>query len=90
MEGWMPRYLDSPLQFMWFELDEVLPAIALCALGLFIGPFLPFMLAGFASAWGIVKMKKNMPVGFTGNVAYMLGLKKIKGCPSYFANKFIE
>jgi conjugal transfer pilus assembly protein TraL len=89
-KGWFPRYFDSPIQILWWEIDEILPLFLMLMIGLFFGSFLFCAVIGFVLFWLITKYKKNLPNGYIGNILYMTGLRRIKGYPSYLENKFRE
>lgn len=89
-KGWFPRYFDSPIQVLFWEIDEILPFFVMALIGLFLGGFLWCLGIGIILSWCIIKYKKNLPTGFMGNLFYIAGLRSIKGYPSYLENDFRE
>jgi type IV conjugative transfer system protein TraL len=89
MQGWWPKYLNSPIQVLWWETDEILPL----AIGIFFsvafhswGP----LFAGTAASAVLIKMKKRLPKGFLFNLAYRMYLHRMKGMPNFIIKKFVE
>lgn len=88
MEHTIPQYLHRPVQFLWFELDELVSIV--------IGYIVGFLLGGWwwscllIIPYVYIKFRRRMPRGFLLHIQYMAGLMQFKGYPHYFQRKFGE
>ena len=89
-KGWFPRYLTAPIQFLWWEADEMIPFLALAIIGLFGNQLILGLGAGIAFFRVLVHAKNKLSEGFLVHFVYALGIKEIKGYPTYLADKFKE
>ena len=83
-----PQYLSSPLQVLWFEVDEVGIIFLSFLMGLMLEGF--FYIGMIVFPYLYTKFKKKYPRGFLGHVFYFLGITKIHGYPHFFQKEFIE
>lgn len=83
-----PRYLSSPFQVLWFETDELGIILMFFVLAMMFGYL--FWILLFTGPYYYGKLKKNYPRGFLKHTLYFLGLKPLKGYPSYFEKEFLE
>ncbi len=97
MKKRFPQYLTSPLQFLWFEIDE----LGVALLSLFLAAQVSFdvglimkMVISLCfmvlAVWGYSTLKKKYPRGFFRHLTYFIGLTNLKGYPSFFEDRFWE
>jgi len=89
-KGWFPRYLMAPIQFLWWEADEMIPFLAFSLIGLFGKQVILGVGAGILFQRIFIYSKGRLSEGFLFHLGYFLGLKEIKGYPSYLAERFWE
>ncbi len=83
-----PQYLSSPLQVLWFEVDEIGIIFLSFLLGLLLEGI--FYIGMIVFPYLYTKFKKKYPRGFLGHVFYFLGVTKIHGYPHFFEKEFVE
>jgi conjugal transfer pilus assembly protein TraL len=74
MEARIPRYIDDPPQFLWWELDELMVVVGGFGLGIFlnyptIGGLIGIILARLSS-----KQKSGQADGYLWHFFYWLGV----------------
>jgi type IV conjugative transfer system protein TraL len=84
----IPQYLNSPLQFAWWEADIVMVAVFALYFGLFLKG--PFYLMIIMIPYYYSKAKKEYPRGFVRHLFYFIGLTGFKGYPAFFEKRFVE
>jgi len=89
MEKKFPRYLSSPIQVLFFDVDEVVMALAMVSLAL-IFSYWPVYLLAIAVPWAYRRVKKDKARGFFWHSLYYMGLVEIKGYPITFEKEFYE
>lgn len=89
MNSRFPQYLSSPIQVLWFELDEVGLFFSCVSFALIFGGIIWFMLV-IAIPVGYRKLKNNYPRGFQNNIEYLIGFKELTYYPGAFQNKYEE
>ena len=84
-----PQYLSSPVQILWFDLDEVGIIFTCFFLALiFDNLFLWAMVV--VIPWGYSRIKKKYPRGFFNNLIYLIGVKELPHYPGAFQNRYEE
>lgn len=95
--NYFPQYLDSQVQVLSYEADEVVCFIMVLAVankaGKFIGLDLHTLIT-WASVIGIPyffrHIKQSYPNGFLKHLIHMAGLRKYKYYPNPFIKEFTE
>lgn len=88
MDGIMPQYIHLPLQFLWFDSEELMLIIVIYLSMMIFGIYAGVV--GIACLLYYMRLKRNKPRGYLGHLMYSIGLYKIKGCSNPFANRFYE
>lgn len=85
----VPKYLNSPLQILWWEIDvwAVILGCFFCAM--YFGG-LGFWVAQFALPWIYIEGKKLGNRGYLKHLMIKTGLASLKGYPTAFEQKFME
>jgi type IV conjugative transfer system protein TraL len=88
--GWIPRTLNDPPSFLWWDLNIALPPILLFIIGIFSG--YPVPAAAFVALYfyAVRKYKEKLPRGFFYNLLYASGFLNLKGYPLYAQRRFWE
>lgn len=89
MEKRFPRYLNSPIQVLWLESDE----LAVFFIALFVALMFESWLLWTLPVFGPYfygRFKRNHPRGFLRHCLYFTGLKSMRGYPTYFEREFLE
>ena len=83
-----PQYLSRPMQFLWWESDELAVILLFVGLAMMFGGvfwFLPFL-----GSYAFVRLKREYQKDFLRHVFYFLGLTRLKGYPEYWEREFSE
>lgn len=88
MKKRVPQYLSKPIQFVWFEIDEVCMWFLFFLLFLLFSNWLSF-LGMFICPYLFAKYKKNFPNGFLGHIFFYFGLKELKYYPISYIKTFL-
>ena len=84
-----PQYLNKPLQFMWFESDEVLVGVFFYIVNLnFLGGW--FWLSLILGPAAYRQIKKKKPRGYLKHLLYSWGIASFTHYPSSFEQIFYE
>jgi type IV conjugative transfer system protein TraL len=89
-QGWIPRSLNDPPSFLWWDLNIALPPIILLVIGIFSGWLLPAILFVSVYLYAVGKYKEKLPKGFFFNILYACGYLNLKGYPLYAQSWFRE
>lgn len=84
-----PQYLSSPVQVLWFELDEVGLIFTCLSLALVFGGWF-WWLSVIVIPWIYRIFKSRHPKGFANNLIYLFGLKELPHYPGAFQNRYEE
>ena len=84
-----PQYISSPIQILWWEMDQIVIAALSCTAAILQRGIIPWI-AFIAVQLIYAKAKKNRPRGFMQHVLYMLGMSKIQHYPEYFNQEYHE
>ncbi|MGK7345005.1 MAG: type IV conjugative transfer system protein TraL [Candidatus Nitrospinota bacterium M3_3B_026] len=89
MDKRFPRYLNSPMQVLWFEADELAVLFFFFAVAL---NFESWTMWGVAAAapWIFGKLKRRYPRGALKHLFYFAGLTTPPGAPTWFEKDFCE
>jgi type IV conjugative transfer system protein TraL len=83
-----PQYLSRPMQFLWWESDEL--AVLLLFVGLAMMFEGVFWLLPFVGSYTFVRLKREHPKDFLRHVFYFIGLTRLRGYPEYWEREFSE
>jgi type IV conjugative transfer system protein TraL len=88
--GWIPRSLNDPPSFLWWDLNIALPPIIILFVGIFSGH--PFSAGSVVGLYFYVvrKYKEKLPKGFIFNILYAIGYLNLRGYPLYAQRRFWE
>jgi type IV conjugative transfer system protein TraL len=88
--GWIPKALNSPPAFLWWDMNIAIPAIAVLLFGLVSG-FLLYAIIGVV-CYGLIikKYSASLPKGFAFNLMYCVGVLPLKGYPPYLQRQHKE
>ncbi len=84
----IPRYIDDPPQIFWWEIDEVALFSGAFGIGALSGQILGGLLAGFALAWLLERLKSGRGSAFLVHLAYWYGLSGVR--PESRKERFCE
>jgi type IV conjugative transfer system protein TraL len=88
MQKKFPQYLTSPLQVLFFEVDEIAIMFIALLIGLVLEGWTYFLIIVLPTVYS--RLKKNYPRGFLKHILYFVGLTNMVGYPSFFEKEFIE
>jgi len=83
-----PKYLNRPVQVLWWEADEFAIVVIFFTLALMFGYV--FWLFLFLGPYIYSKLKKKNPRGFFKHLLWFLGLIKIDHYPTFFERGFLQ
>lgn len=84
----VPQYMHLPMQFLWFDTEEISIILVSYIVGLVFGG-----LAWFAMVLGpalYIPVKRRQPRGFMMHFLYRFGMAKLRGYPGPDARIFNE
>ncbi|MDX8377480.1 MAG: type IV conjugative transfer system protein TraL [Mariprofundales bacterium] len=71
----IPRHLDDPAKFLWWEMDQAFLALGLTGMGMLVNMLAFGALLGVTVAWAFGKLKAGRGRGVTKHLGYWhLGL----------------
>lgn len=87
----IPRYIDSPPQILWWELDELILLLASMFFGVATRTLTYCLLVGFVSVWIIAKLKGGRSEGIVLHWCWWHGVPgfRLRG-PSSEVREFLE
>lgn len=84
----VPQYMHMPMQFLWFDTEEMSIIIVCYIFGVVFGGYgWLFLLLGPVC---YIQLKRRKPRGFLLHQLYRLGFATLKGYPEPHANIFYE
>ena len=83
-----PQYLNSPLQVLWFESDELGIMFAFLIFALMFGGVLYILMFAVPYVYG--RFKKKYARGFLRHTLLSIGIFELQGYPSPFDKSFTE
>jgi len=87
----MSRMIDDPMQFFFWQADEVIPICFMIALGFVTDYLITFTLVGLLIGRIYIKYKNNKPDGFLLHTLYWIGLYPKKGkIPNGLAREYLS
>jgi type IV conjugative transfer system protein TraL len=89
MKKWIPKYLTSSAQFLFWEQEEFLPILLGFVLAVLYHCLYPIA-AGFALSFVIGGYKKKAPKGFLSHLFYIMGVTDMQGFPVGLSRRFLE
>jgi len=83
-----PKYLSSPMQVLWFEMDDLaIIMLSFMMASIFHGWFWLMVIIG---PFVYTRAKRKYPRGFLRHLLYLSGIKELNGYPSPFQSEFLE
>lgn len=70
----IPHYIDSPIQMIWWEADEVAPFLTCLGGGIILGMASPMMVLGALGSYWYIRHKRVSLDGTLEHMAYWIGL----------------
>ncbi len=70
----IPRFIDSPTQFLFWEIDEVAIVVVCMGIGIVFEVLGPLLLAGLFITWQFRKFKMARMEGVLHHMAYWFGI----------------
>ncbi|MDR3176943.1 MAG: type IV conjugative transfer system protein TraL [Desulfovibrio sp.] len=89
-KGWIPRTLNDPPSFLWWDINVALPPIVTVIAGIFSGMPIPAAALTVAYFAAVRKYREKLPKGFIFNLLYGLGFLNLNGYPIYAQRRFWE
>lgn len=83
-----PQHLSRPMQFLFWESDELSVLVLFAGLAMLWGGI--FWFFPFLGSYGFTKLKREYPKDFLKHVFYFMGLTSLKGYPEYWEREFSE
>ena len=74
----IPRYLDDPPSLLFWQIDEVLPAIVVMGIGFLMGHIFIAIILAYVSIKITSKLKENAQEGYAKHLFYWFGIIKPK------------
>jgi len=84
----LPQYLHLPMQFLWFDTEELTVIVFFYVFALLFGG--GFWLAVLIGPYLYMHVKRNKPRGFLRHLIYVAGFSGMKGYPPPQATQFHE
>ena len=85
-----PQYMSSPLEVLWWEVDQVTIAVVSFTGALLMKGGVAMWAVAFLINYLFNKAKRNKPRGFIKHILYMFGFAKLQNYPDFFEQKFHE
>lgn len=73
----MPRHIDDPTQYLFWEIDEVMVVVGLCAFGIAFEALITMFMVGLVAAYWLRRNKVTQLPGLTVHIAYWIGLTSL-------------
>ena len=84
-----PNQLDSPLQFLFWEMDEVTPFFIFAVFWAIFDRAI-LLLFGVILSWAYSRFKGKYPKGIDMHLFWYIGLKKLQCFPPGIVKKYNE
>ena len=84
-----PRYLSSPPQVLWWEMDELVLIVVFFGLATTIGGW-QYVVGLFGAPYLFRKTKNKAENGYFKRILYVVGAGHLDGYPTHFEKKFQE
>lgn len=89
MDAKLTQYLHLPLQFMWFDTNELVIIISFYLIALIMGSWPWWVLLLVGSPY-VIKFKRKQNRGFFFQTMYFYGFIKFNGYPDPSEEEFLE
>jgi conjugal transfer pilus assembly protein TraL len=86
----IPRYIDDPPSFLFWEIDEVIVISLFVCVGILARILTIMLILGYFVSKILKKVKQTKSEGFFLHVLYWHGFLTLKGCPPSYKRRFIE
>ena len=73
----MPRYVDAPHQFLWWESDEIIPVLLCYGVGLAIDSLFIMLVVGLCLSWMFGRYKVKMLDGVLAHMFFWAGFTEL-------------
>ena len=70
----MPRHIDDQPQYLFWEMDEVMIVVAMCAIGIAASALLTMLVCGIIASYFLRRNKVASLPGLTIHASYWVGL----------------
>ena len=84
----VPQYLHLPIQFLWFDSEEISAILFFYIFGVLFGGWAWLLVV--AGPFFFIQVKRKKPRGFLLHLLYSLGFSTLRGYPGPHATKFYE
>ncbi len=84
----IPRYLDSPIQILIWDVDIFLPGALVFIIGVFTHNMVLFGLMAFGYLYMMTKLQHNLPRGMMNNILHKYGVYPYTRYPDGFIRVF--
>jgi len=84
------RYLDDPVSFFFWDLDEVVVFSTFMVAGILTDTLTYLLLLGVGLSFALSRVKQSRAEGFFLHILYWLGFFRLKGCPPSYVREFVE
>jgi conjugal transfer pilus assembly protein TraL len=86
----IPRYIDDPGQFFFWDMDEAAIAIVILMMGMIFHFFFTGLILAIAAGTSYAKLKHGKPRGFFLHFLYYHNVLDLKGLPPAYIKEFME
>lgn len=88
----IPQNIDDPVQFFFWEMDEVIPVFAGLGLGILMNALITYLIVGLAASRLVATLKKGKHQNFMVHWLYWHGVPGagLKGYPPSYIRKLAE
>lgn len=86
----IPRYIDDPGQFFFWEMDEAGIVIVILMIGMVLHFFFIGMFLAAGAGLGYARLKHGKPRGFFLHFLYYHNVLDLKGLPPAYIKEFTE
>ena len=73
----MPRHIDDPAQYLFWEIDEVTIVVVCCGCGIAVEALITMFVVGLIAAYWLRRNKVTQLPGLTVHIAYWIGLANL-------------
>jgi len=84
------RYIDDPVSFFFWDIDEVTVFAVFMVVGILTDALTYLIVVGVLLSFILSKVKQSRSEGFFMHVLYWSGLYRLRGCPPSYNREFVE
>ena len=86
----IPRYIDDPGQFFFWDMDEAGIVIVILMVGMIFKFFFTGMILAVGAGMSYARLKHGKPRGFLLHFLYYQNVMDLKGLPPAYIKEFME